>query len=106
MGADGVNPIEFLVLVVEADRQWLEAHYFDTSINPIGKIRIAIPAGPNEPDALMDSCIAFCPRYFKGCPALTEVEALLRDVERLDFQDIPPGWSRLREQARPTFAAM
>ena len=29
MGADGVNPIEFLVLVGDADRQWLEPQYFD-----------------------------------------------------------------------------
>lgn len=39
MGADGVNPIEFLVLVGNADRQWLEPHYFDRTIKPIGKLR-------------------------------------------------------------------
>ncbi len=41
MGADGVNPIEFLILVGDADRQWLEPHYFDRSITPIGRLRMA-----------------------------------------------------------------
>lgn len=110
MGADGVNPIEFLVLVGEADRQWLEPHYFDTSIDPIGKLRVIIPAGPNQPDSLLDACIAFYPRHFGGCPSLGEVEAALRNAERLDFnadpQGIPPAWARLREEARPLFAEM
>ena len=52
MGADGVNPIEFLVLVGDASRQWLEPHYFDKSINPIGKLRSIIPAGPDQPEIL------------------------------------------------------
>ena len=39
-GYDGVNPIEFLVLVGDADRQWLEPHYFDGSIVPIGRLRV------------------------------------------------------------------
>jgi hypothetical protein len=34
-GADGVNPIEFMVLVGDGSRQWLEPHYFDGSITPI-----------------------------------------------------------------------
>lgn len=33
MGADGVNPIDFLVLVGDADRQWFEPHYFDRSLS-------------------------------------------------------------------------
>lgn len=110
MGADGVNPIEFFVLVGESDRQWLEPHYFDRSIDPIGKLGVIIPASPNHPDSLLDACIAFCPRHFKGCPSLGAVEAALRDAERLDFnadpQDIPPAWARLREEARPLFAEM
>lgn len=47
MGADGVNPIEFLVLIGDADRQWLEPHYFDVSIRPIGRLRVIVPAGPD-----------------------------------------------------------
>lgn len=110
MGADGVNPIEFLVLVGDADRQWLEPHYFDRSIKPIGKLRVIVPARPDQPDSLLDACIAFCPRLFRECPSLGEVESALRDAERLDFharpQDIPPGWARLRDEARPLLADM
>jgi hypothetical protein len=110
MGADGVNPIEFLVLVGNADRQWLEPHYFDRTIKPIGKLRVIVPAKPDHPDALLDACIAFCPRYFKSCPSLEKVEAALRDAERLDFnanrQAIPEAWFNLREEARPLLATM
>ena len=110
MGADGVNPIEFLVLVGDSDRQWLEPKYFDRSIKPIGKLRVIVPAGPDQLDSLLDACIAFCPRHFSGCPSLGEVESVLRDVQRLDFhacpEDIPTAWARLRDEARPLFANM
>jgi hypothetical protein len=110
MGYDGVNPIEFLVLVGDADRQWLEPHYFDSSIRPIGKLRVIVPAGPDHPDALLDACIAFCPRHFQSCPSFSEVEAALQDVEGLDFdarpQTIPVAWARLRKEARPLLATM
>ena len=110
MGADGVNPIEAMVLIGDADRQWLEARYFDTSITPIGAVRVIVPAGPDAPDSLLDACIAFFPRYFKSCRSLAEVESALEGVERLDFdarpQDIPPAWAKLREEARPAFAQM
>jgi len=110
MGADGVNPIEFLVLVGDADRQWLEPHYFDKSIRPVGRLRVIVPAGPDHPDSLLDACIAFYPQHFRSCPSLEEVESALREAERLDFharsQEIPAAWASLREEARPLFAAM
>ena len=110
MGADGVNSIEFLVLVGDADRQWLEPHYVDRSIKPIGKLRGIVPAGPDQPDSLLDACIAFCPRHFRECPSLGNVESALGDAEHLDFharpQDIPTAWARLRNEARPLFADM
>ena len=110
MGADGVNPIEFLILVGDADRQWLEPHYFDSSIMPIGSVRVIVPLGPDHPDSLLDACIAFCPRHFTSCPSFAEVESALRETDRLDFdarpQRIPVAWANLREEARPLFAAM
>ena len=42
-GADGVNPIQFLVLIGDGNRQWLEPHYFDASIKPIGKLARIVP---------------------------------------------------------------
>jgi hypothetical protein len=110
MGADGVNPIQFQILVGDADRQWLEPHYFDTSIRPIGSLRVIVPAGPDDPDALLDACIAFFPQHFTRCPSLAAVEAALRAADRLDFdakpEAIPTGWTRLREEARPLFGQL
>lgn len=110
MGADGVNPIEFLVLVGDADRQWLEPHYFDSSIIPIGKLRVIVPPRSDHPDSLLDACIAFCPRQFKSCLSLPEVESALREADRLDFdahpKAIPEAWAKLREEAKPLFATM
>lgn len=110
MGADGVNPIEFIVLVGDSDRQWLEPHYFDTTIKPIGRLRVIVPSKPNHIDALLDACIAFCPRQFLSCPTLTQVESALIKVTRLDFharpQEIPTSWTTLREEARPIFDSM
>ena len=110
MGADGVNPIEFLILVGNADRQWLEPHYFDSSIKSIGRLRTIVPIGPDHPDSLLDACIAFYPQYFKSCPSLAAVMLSLQRVERLDFsahpREIPSTWAKLREEARPIFASM
>ena len=108
VGTDGANKIEFMILVGDADRQWLEPHYFDSSIVPIGKLRVIVPAGPDHPDALLDACIAFCPRRFKSCPSLARVERALRNANRLDFDAqptaIPDAWNNLREEAKPLFA--
>ena len=110
MGADGVNPIEFLVLVGDADRQWLEPKYFDRFIRPMGKLRTIIPASPDHPDSLLDACVGFCPRHFSKCPSLRAVESALRDTRSLDFharpQEVPRAWARLREEARGIFAQM
>ena len=109
-GVDGVNPIEFFILVGNADRQWLEPHYYDQSIKPLGNIRMIIPAGPNHPNALLDACIAFYPQHFRFCPSFAEVESTLGETSRLDFdtatEDIPLAWNKLREEARPLFAEM
>ena len=110
MGADGVNPIEFMILVGDADRQWLEPHYFDTSIKSLGKLKTIVPNGPDHPDSILDACIAFCPRYFRTCQSLREVETAIGEADRLDFDigthEIPTAWNRLRDEARSLFAAM
>ena len=60
-GSDGINPILFQILVGDADRQWLEVHYFDQNIKPLVKSII-----PEKPDVgLLDACIAFYPDFFK-----------------------------------------
>jgi hypothetical protein len=110
LGADGVNPIDLLILVGDADRQWLEPQYCDKSLMPPGRVRVIVPAKPNDDDALLDACIAFCPQYFSSCPSMGAVASSLGDTERLDFnahaQQIPALWATLREEARPLYASM
>ena len=109
-GCDGVNPIEFMLLVGNADRQWLEPRYMDAATKPLGRLRFVVPEGPDHADALLDACIAFAPRYFAECPSLAKVAAELRDVERLDLHmpigPIPAAWAVLREEARAPFARL
>jgi hypothetical protein len=109
-GADGVNPIEALLLVGNADRLWIEPHYFDSRMKPIGRLGTLVPSTPGAEDALLDACIAFCPHYFKACPSLRQVEDALGQAERLDFHrghaEIPSAWAALREEARPFFRAI
>jgi hypothetical protein len=110
MGADGVNPILFQILIGDADRQWLEVHYFDKFVKPIGNLSVIVPAGPDDPEVLLDACIAFFPDRFRSCPSLAAVEQALQNAERLDFNmgkdDIPAAWGDLREEARPLFRAL
>jgi hypothetical protein len=94
------------ILVGDADRQWLEARYFDKRLKPLGKVRAIIPAAPNDPEALLDAAIAFYPKHFATCPSLHAIESSLGATERLDFDDghsTPSGWAQLREEARPLF---
>lgn len=110
LGADGANPIAFLILVGDADRQWFEPHYFNASFKPIGEVSTMVPTAPDHPDALLDACIAFSPSFFESCPSLAEVEEALRGVKRLDFdaapEKVPDEWAKLREEARPLFAEL
>jgi len=106
-GADGINPILLQILVGDSDRQWLEAHYFDKSIKQLGKIKIIIPAKPNDENSLLDACLAFFPSHFVGCNSLNNIREKLNDVKRLDFHvgmnEIPKEWNNLREEAKGAF---
>ena len=126
LGADGMNPICFQILVGDAHRQWLKVHYLNRDVNklfdsiirserensgpdrrirPMGRIRKIIPLGPNHPDSLIDACLAFAPAYFKSCPSLTQVAEGLENASSIDFDldGEPAGWAQLREEARPLF---
>ena len=106
-GADGINPIWFQIWVGGGERQWLEPHYEDTSIRPLGSVRKIIPDRPDSPDALIDACIAFFPRHFKQCSSLAAVRGQLQTAECLNFysgkDEIPKQWAQLREEARRFF---
>ena len=104
-GADGINSIVLQILVGGGSRTWLEVHYFDRAVRPIGNIRTIIPDGPDNPDALLDACLAYFPLHFAECPSLERVSNELADATHLDFdlgtRMIPMEWNRLREEARP-----
>lgn len=106
-GADGINPIEMQIWLGEGNRQWLEPHYFDNRLKPLGKLRTIIPRGPFDHDALVDACIAFYPAHFKDCPTLAQVEKTLGDIEVFDFDisedQVPKLWSQLRKEAQNKF---
>lgn len=110
LGSDGVNSIKMFILVGDASRQWLEPHYVDKTIKPMGKIRRIVPSAPNHRDSLLDACIAFFPQYFASCPSIVEVESALHDLDHLDFdaapQKIPEKWGNLREEARALLVSM
>jgi hypothetical protein len=104
-GADGMNPIHFQILQGEGNRRWLEPHYFDKTITPIGKINVIIPESPELKDAIVDACVAFAPKFFEKCPTLDQVKKECNSFTRLDFnlsrEKIPDSWYALREEARP-----
>ena len=56
---DGINPIYYQILVGDGNRQWLEVHYLDASIMPMGSMKVIIPEGPDHPNTLIDACLAF-----------------------------------------------
>jgi hypothetical protein len=107
LGVHGLNPIWFQLWVGDADRQWWEAHYFDDNFEPLGNISVMVPARPDDPDALLDACIAFAPRLFASCATLATVAEQAVGLERLDFdlepKRIPDAWKPLRAEAREVF---
>jgi hypothetical protein len=109
-GADGINPIEFQIWVGDADRQWLEPHYIDKMIRPLGAVNRLIPEGPDHPNALIDACLAFYPKHFKSCPTLAAVRKALARISSLDFDmgidEIPKDWPILRREAWPLFQTL
>ncbi|RJP77709.1 MAG: hypothetical protein C4524_07765 [Candidatus Zixiibacteriota bacterium] len=108
MGADGINPILLQILVSDAHRQWLEPHYFNHRIQPMGQVRVIIPESPDHPDMLLDACMAFFPEAFKSCPSFEYVANNVGSAERIDFEahGEPLGWYKLRQEAKPIFEQM
>jgi hypothetical protein len=111
-GSDGLNPIEFQILIGDADRQWVEVHYFNKSLRPLGGVRSFVPKRPDDAHIVLDACILFYPQHFQRCPSLKAVAAKLarpghRKDRTLDFhlekRRIPTEWVELRREAGPLF---
>ena len=106
MGADGINPILFQILVGDADRQWYEVHYFDTHIKPIGKIEAMIPESPDSINSILDACLIFFPEFFESCKILSSLKSELSKCTRIDFNlksNVPENWQALRNEAQDKF---
>ena len=110
MGTDGINPIKLQIWQGDGERQWLEARYFSDEVRPIGRLARIIPRGPDQPNGLLDACIAFYPQAFESCPSLKVVRDKLTDKECLDFDldvdSIPNEWSELRAEALGPFRGL
>jgi len=113
-GSDGLARPFFQILVGNSDRQWMEPLY-DLESNrqakgptpkPIGDVKTLIPAGPNDPVAILDATIAFFSELFRDCPTFAVIESKLQNVAMLDFNDgksVPMEWKQLRREALPRF---
>ena len=104
LSADGINPVEGMILVGDGNRRWYECRYLDSPGKSLGKIKSMVPAHWDNPDNLLDALIVFFPRYFEACPAFPSVAESLAECTMLDFDAAPPAdsvsWEMLREQAR------
>ncbi|MBL8028724.1 MAG: hypothetical protein JNL74_20030 [Fibrobacteres bacterium] len=104
-GCDGMNRIFLQILIGHGNRMWLEAVYFDSTTKPLGKVKRIVPEDPEDPDILLDACIAFYPEAFKKCPSLERAEKSLGRKEFWDFNvnGIPSIWKQLRKEAAEYF---
>ncbi|MGI9125975.1 MAG: hypothetical protein ACR2JM_14645 [Mycobacterium sp.] len=108
MGSDGVNPVDFIILEGGGHRMWFEARHFRPRTR-VSTVRRVVPAGPHDPNALIDAVLAFDLGRFAECPSFAAVCDQLEGIEMLDFDrgtEIPAAWPALREEARPIFERM
>jgi hypothetical protein len=109
-GEDGINSLIGQILVGEGDRPWFEARYENKKYRPMGKVAAVIPISPEDPNMLLDSCLAFFPDLFKECPSLSKVSGKCDGLTRLDFDlepnNIPKEWAQLRQEAEPVFKSL
>ena len=107
LGADGINPIGFQILVGTSDREWLEPKYFDDRFKSISGITHMVPLRPTNDENIIDGIIIFAPQLFmKNCDLLKDAFKYFADLgkKRIDMsEDQPEFWGELVNQAQPAF---
>ena len=75
-------------------------------MRPMAGLQTMVPAGPDDPLALLDAAIVFASPLFERCPSFNTVALQLEGVGKLDFdlgQSAPIEWAQLRREALPIF---
>jgi len=107
LGADGINPIAFQILIGTSSREWLEPNYFDKEFNSISGITHMIPKGPINDDNIIDGLIIFAPQLFEeSCDLLKDAHMHFDKLgkKRIDMsEDQPAFWNDLVSQAKSRF---
>lgn len=97
--SQGMTPWVVL-LVGRGSREWIEPLYASAGFAPLGRIWAVLPAGPDDPLAVLDACLAFLPEHFASVPGFSRAQAAVAEHEELDLaRELPPAWYELRRQA-------
>lgn len=100
---DGLEDIYVEILQGEGEKRWYEAKYDEEKIKRLGNISSVIPVDRDDPNSILDACIAFAPNLFENCPSLKSVEQEVQDINMLDFstgEHVPESWNKLRNEAK------
>ena len=107
LGADGINPIGFQILVGTSSREWLEPKYFDKKIKSISGITHMVPKSPIDDESIIDGLIIFAPKLFEeSCDLMKKAHKYFDKLgkKHIDMgKDEPEFWNELILQAKPTF---
>ena len=89
---------ELILLQGEGNRQWIEVHYPNGSKRGCGK-KVLIPEKPEDPHAILDTCMAFLPEVFKDIPSHGDLKRIVGNSDRIDLNlDKPKEWDGLRSE--------
>ena len=89
---------ELILLQGEGNRQWIEVHYPNGSKRGCGK-KVLIPERPEDPHAILDTCMAFLPEVFKDIPSHGDLKRIVGNSDRIDLNlDKPKEWDGLRSE--------
>ncbi|MDF2502674.1 MULTISPECIES: hypothetical protein [Clostridium] len=100
---DGLEDIYLEILQGEGEKRWYEAKYDEEKINRLGSVSSVIPVDRDDPNSILDACIAFAPKLFEDCPSLNDVKSELKGKNMIDFStgdNVPKSWNKLREEAK------